>query len=147
MELLYKAESLVESWQSAMEVFVITTKARDEPLAAAKARSNHRRFSACIDSFSRPKAGEEPEEVDEAALAEESLQTWVYLFGRTHGGKSVCIRVEFEPHFYMEPPASWRGNEQQTAERLYLSIYRRAFGGIKSIQAVHSKKFYGELTV
>jgi hypothetical protein len=131
-----------------MELFIITTKAHDEPLETAKARSNHRRFSSYIEAITgRPKAGEEAEGIDEEALAEDSLQTWVYLFGRTQDGRSVCIRVEFEPHFYLEPPASWRGNEQQTAERLYLSIYRRAFGGIKNIRAVYSKKFYGELSV
>jgi hypothetical protein len=91
-----------------MDFFVTSTEARDEPLEPTKALANHARFSNYIDAISsKRKNGEEPEEIDQCALAEEALQTWIYVYGRTQDGKSACVKVEFDPHFYIEPPASW----------------------------------------
>lgn len=129
-----------------MEVFVLTTDARDEDLDVHKATTNHERFKAYVDLIrSYEKECELPEDYGGAVDAEDTAkQCFINMYGRTAEGKSVCLRIPFSPSLYLEAPEGWCSAEATaTAERVYLSIHKRAYGGIAKVTTLRSKKFYG----
>lgn len=114
-----------------------------------KAKANHTQFRACIDLIrSYKKRGDDEEDEfggnDEDTSEDTAKQCFIHMYGRTAEGKSVCLRIPFSPALYLEAPEGWCSAEATcTAERIYLSIYKRAFGGIEKVTTLQSKKFYG----
>jgi hypothetical protein len=132
---------------SALSLFMVSAETRDTPLDPASAGKNHDEYRCYIDavkSYGKKDGKESDDEDDEDSLCERTAkQCVVLIFGRTAAGESICIRTRFEPSIYLLPPDDMVAYGHEVAERIYLSVYRRAYGCMVSVEKVRRKKFNG----
>jgi hypothetical protein len=132
---------------SRLNIFVLSAETQDLPLDRTTADKNYAEFRSYIDtvkSYGKRGGEESDDDEDEEGLCERTAkQCVVFVFGRTSAGESICIRTRFEPSIYLLPPDDMLPYAHEVAERIYLSIYRRAYGALVSIEKVRRKKFNG----
>lgn len=64
-------------------------------------------------------------------------ECWVTLFGRCEAGYSVCVRIHFEPYFYIPVPMEWGESEKLR--------FKRILGECEPVRITHGhkKRLYG----
>ena len=66
----------------------------------------------------------------------------IMIFGRDNDGKSVCVKTNFQPYFYVEVPENWRRGDLSTFKE-FICRSKKIRENLEQCEYVERKRFFG----